>query len=424
MESQQKKDALSRREFIRHGSTAAAAAVAGLAVFGAPAVVSGQNLNSRISVGVIGTGSRGCYLARILRRQEGVIITDVCDVYPPHLEEGKKDADNPQVRAHENWERIVEQKDVDAVIVAPPLFLHVPCSVAALQSGKHVFSEKSMGMNVKQLNEVGAVVKANPKLVYSVGYQSRHSESFLEAKKLIQSGPFGRITQFYLHYDRNSSWRKEIDDPKWERVLNWRMYREYCGGIITELLAHNIDMILDVLGTMPVSGSCTGKIQVYNDGREHHDSLMGHWEMEDGVIGTASGHLSNSRWGMSWAVHGTHGTLEYMGNAFRIFWEKETRHLQQVGIQHKFTPVKLGESLDVSDSPVTEADKVVDFRGSATRDSTGTAITDFLNCIRNGGTPVLDYESTRRSSIAALILYTSSFDGGRKVTREEVEAMG
>ncbi len=412
------KDNLSRRDFIRRGSTTAAAA-AGLAVLGAPAVLRGQNLNSRINVGVIGTGSRGCYLIRLLKELPGITITDVCDIYPPHLEAGKNDSGNEQVRGHEQWEEVVGQKDVDAVVVSPPLFLHVPCSVAALEAGKHVYSEKSMGLTVEQLNRIKATVEQHPDQVYMVGYQSRMMESFKQAKELVRNNSFGRITQFYAHYDRNTTWRKEIEDPKWERVLNWRMYREYCGGILTELLPHDIDMLLDILGTRPVSASCRGKIRVYNDGREHHDSLMGQLEMEDGVLGTVSGQLANSRWGSGWAIHGTYGTIEFTGQAFRIFWEKETRHLQHVGLKHKFNRIKLGQSLDISNAPLTEPDKVVDFRDS-TENASRKALEHFLACVRNGDKPVMDMQSARVTSIAALMLYTSSLDNGRSVSVEEI----
>ncbi|MBW7995527.1 MAG: Gfo/Idh/MocA family oxidoreductase [Candidatus Glassbacteria bacterium] len=409
-------DNLSRRDFLKRSSASAAA---GIAVLGAPALLSAQNMNSQLNVGVIGTGSRGCYLIRLLARMPGITITDVCDVYPPHLQKGVEYSANEKVRAHEHWEKIIEQQDVDAVVVAPPLFLHVPCSVAALEAGKHVYSEKSMGLTVEQLNQVKAAVESHPELVYLVGYQSRMSDSFQQAKELVQNNTFGKITQFYVHYDRNTSWRKDIEDPKWERVLNWRMYREYCGGILTELLTHNIDMVLDILGTRPVKASCDGKLMVYDDGREHHDSLMGYLEMEDGVLGVASGHLSNSRWGSGWAIHGTHGTLEYMGPAFRIFWEKSTRHLQQVGIDHKFNRVKLGQSLNISEAPITEPDKIADFRGN-TENSSRKALEHFLACVRNGDKPVMDMESTRLTSLAALMLYNSSLEGGRQVTMDEV----
>ena len=413
---------LSRRDFLKTGTTAAVSA-ASLAAVGAPAILRGRNLNSRINFGVIGTGSRGCYLMRVMAKQESVTVTDVCDIYPPHLQQGVQASGNDKVRTHEQWEKVIEQRDVDAVLVAPPLFLHVPCSVAALQAGKHVFSEKSMALNMKQLKEIIAEVDKSDK-VYLVGYQSRMLDSLAEAKRLLQAGAFGRITQFYVHYDRNITWRKQVEDPKWERVLNWRMYREYCGGILTELLTHQIDMVLDILGTMPVKGSCAGKIMVYNDGREHPDSLMGYWEMEDGVLGVASGHLSSARWGNCWAIHGTHGTIEFMGNAFRIFWEKEIRHLQTVGVKHKFTKVQLGQSLDISDAPITEPDQIVDFGHDNTRNTNIKALEHFYDCVRSGTRPIMSAASASRPSIAAFMLYHSSLAGGRQFTREEIEAMG
>ncbi len=413
---------LSRRDFLKTGSTVAVTA-ASLATVGAPAILRGQNLNSRINVGVIGTGSRGCYLIRLMAENEGVTVTDVCDIYPPHLQQGVQDSNNDKVRSHEQWEKVVEQKDVDAVVVAPPLFLHVPCSVAALQAGKHVFSEKSMALNMKQLNRIKAEVEKSDR-VYLVGYQSRMLDSFAEAKRLVQGGAFGKITQFYVHYDRNQTWRKELEDPKWERVLNWRMYREYCGGILTELLTHQIDMVLDILGTMPVRGSCGGKIMLYDDGREHHDSLMGYLEMEDGVLGVASGTFCNARWGNCWALHGTHGTIEFMGEAFRIFWEKEIRHLQTVGVEHKFTRVKLGQSLDVSDAPITEPDKLVDFRSGTTKNATVKTLEHFYDCVRGDARPIMNAASASRPSIAAFLLYHSTLEGGRQFSVEEIEAMG
>ncbi len=407
---------LSRREFIRRGSATAAAS---LALLGAPAVVSGQNLNSKLSIGVIGTGSRGCYLIRMLAENPHAVVSDVCDLYPPHLKAGAVDSANAKVRTHEQWEKIIERKDVDSVLVSPPLFLHVPCSIAAMEAGKHVFSEKSMGLSMQQIDRMQAAVENHPELVYLVGYQSRLAESYSQVKELVRNETFGKITQFYVHYDGNRTWRKDIPDPKWERILNWRLYREYCGGILTELLTHQIDMVLDILGTKPLKASCQGKLMVYNDGREHHDSLMGHMELEGGVLGVASGHLSNSRWGNCWAMHGTHGTLEYMGGAFRIFWEKETRHLQQVGVGHKFSKVKMGQSLNVSDAPITEPDKLVE-SGDNTDASSRKAVEHFIACVRDGAKPVMDFTSARLSSIAAFMLYNSSLDGGRQVTVDEV----
>ena len=112
-----------------------------------------------------------------------------------------------------------------------------------------------------------------------------------------------------------------------------------------------------------------------------------------------------------------------MDRAYRIFWEKETRHLQTVGVKHKFTQIKLGQSLNVSDAPITEPDKLVE-AGDSTEDGSTKALEHFYACVRDGAKPVMDAKSARKTSIAALTLYHSTLNGGRQFTVEEIEAMG
>ena len=425
MKNKTVKEVLTRRDFFKQGSSVAVGA-ASLAALGAPAIVSGQNLNSRIALGMIGTGSRGGSILRSIDKHERSIVTDLCDIYPPNLEESVNYVTrNPKVRTTDNWEKVLEQKDVDAIIVSTPLYLHVPMSVASLEAGKHVFSEKSMGLNVKQINRMVAEVKKHPDKVYLVGYQSHLNECLEEAKRLYEAGALGKVTQFSVHFDRNQTWRKEDVDPEWERVLNWRLYKEYCGGVLTEVVTHEIDQVIHILGTMPVNASFYGKIMVYNDGREHHDSVMGTWEMEDGVLGVGTGHFSNSFRGIGWVLQGTHGTIESDGGSIRVYWEKAARHLDSFGIKHKFTAVKLGQSLeDVSSSKMT---KPKEFKKEVDGDyelSTGREFEHFYDCILDGVKPAMGAETARKPSIAAFMAYESSMNGGRKVTREEIEAMG
>ena len=414
---------LSRRDFLTKGSLVIAGV--GLGALGAPAILSAPKAGGRINMAMIGTGSRGCEILRAISSHQEKIFTDLCDIYPPHLAEGKKYCGNEKVRTWDKWEKVLEQKDVDAVIVSVPLFLHVPISMAALDAGKHVMSEKSMGLNMKQLNDMLAASKKHSDKVYLVGYQGRLNDSLAEARRLVKEGSIGQVTQFYVHFDRNETWKREGIDPQWERVLNWRLYKEYCGGLLTEVVTHEIDQIREILGTMPVSASFYGKIQIYKDGREHHDSIMGAWEMEDGVLGVGTAHLSNSSQGVGWAILGTHGTIECLGGGLRLYWEKEARHLDTFGVKHKFTQIKLGQSLKISDSEKLTPAKVLKFEIDGDYDkATEREYKHFYDCILHGTKPVMDAASARLTSIAAFMGYYSSMSGGRVVTREEVEKMG
>jgi predicted dehydrogenase len=425
MKDMEKKQALSRRDFLKTGSSVAVGA-ASLAVLGAPAIIRGQNLNSKITLGMIGSGSRGGSILQSIDKHERSIVTDLCDIYPPNLEEAKTYVTrNPKVRTTKNWEEVIGRKDLDAVIVSTPLYLHVPMSIAALETGKHVFSEKSMALNMKQLNLMTAAAKKHSDKVYLVGYQAHLNDSLQEAKRLYEGGSIGKATQFSVHFDRNQTWKRDDLTPEWERVLNWRLYKEYCGGLLTEVVTHEIDQIIYILGTMPVSASFYGEIMIYKDGREHHDSVMGSWHMEDGVIGVGTGHFSNSYRGIGWVLQGTHGTIEFSDGGIKIYWEKAARHLDGFGVEHKFTKVKLGQSLeDVSSSKMTTP-KV--FKTEADNDyqlGTGREFEHFYDCILNGAEPLMGAETARKPSIAAFMAYESSMNNGRKYTREEVEAMG
>ncbi|MFC1614646.1 Gfo/Idh/MocA family protein [Gemmatimonadota bacterium] len=413
---------LSRRNFIRSTSGIITGA-AGLSALGTPGIINGRNSNSRINLGIIGTGSRACFILRSMRNTDRFKITDLCDIYPPHLEQAKALVANPGVRTYSDWRKLLEQKDMDAVLVVTPLSLHVPMSIAALQAGKHVLSEKTMGLTVSQINSMLAEVEKT-NLVYMVGYQDRLNESFAEVKRLVRSGSIGKITQFYAHYDRNITWRRDNLPPEWDRILNWRLYKEYCGGLITEVIAYEFDRVFDILDTRPDYACCNGEIMVYKDGREHHDSVMGSIRMEDGVLGLYSGHLTNSRMGGGWSILGTHGTIEYEVGTVRVYWETGTRHLHSIGIQHKFSEITLGQSLALSENPALSPAKVIKFENETYESTTAFELEHFADCIIDNKQPVMDAKSSVLTSIAALMAYHSSMNGGRIVNREEIEAMG
>jgi predicted dehydrogenase len=424
MSEQESKCKINRRGFIRQGTSMAIGA-ASIPLLGAPAVVSARNVNSRINIGFLGTGSRACEILRSIAPHKQKLVTDLCDIYPPHLAESQKYAGNDKARIYDQWEKVLEQKDVDAIAIAAPLFLHVPMSVAALQAGKHVFSEKSMGLSMEQLDLMVQTAGSHMNQVYMVGYQSRLNESLAMVKNLVAEGSLGRITQFYVNFDRNQTWKRDDVSPEWERVLNWRLYKEYCGGLLTEVVTHQIDMVMEILQTQPVGAAFFGKIMVYNDGREHHDSIMGSWEMENGVIGVGSTNLSNASRGSGWTLLGTHGSVECYGGTLKIYWEKDARHLDSIGIEHKFTNIKLGQSLQESESKNSTPAKVIKFEIDSDYDlSTAREFEHFYDCILNDKKPVMDARSCRNTSIAALMAYKSTMEGGRLVTREELVGAG
>jgi len=137
----EKEQDVSRREFLKTVATVTAAS--SLAGLGAPAILSAQSAGNPVRYGIIGTGTEGCTLLKFLATNpEGRCIA-TCDIYPPNLKKGVETiGSNPET--YTEYRKMLERKDMDAVVIATPLNLHAQMVVDALNAGKHVFVEKTM----------------------------------------------------------------------------------------------------------------------------------------------------------------------------------------------------------------------------------------------------------------------------------------
>ncbi len=404
---------INRRAFMqKSGGTLAA----GLTI-AAPAILKAQSPGERINVGVIGTGSRGCYLIRQMLEQANLVVTDVCDIYPPHLEAGLEDAGG-KARTHEDYRSLLEQKDIDVAFVVTPLASHVPMCLDALAAGKDIFCEKSMGYTVADCDRLVDAVSAGDRIV-QIGY-GPHRPIQHKIRELIRTGSIGKVTQVFMHYHRNSTWiRDEIED-KWWRQLNWRLYWEYCGGLMTELVSHQLTLLNWVLDAHPLNAVGQGGVDVYKDHeRETWDNVNVVYEYPGGAKVNVSSILTNARSGRSITIMGTHGTIE-VARQPRIYWEKETRHLAVRGIEVAHFKIKLGQTLEEDESPSQSKGKLIEVEEDRGR---GNMLGDFFTCVRQRGTPAIDVVEGRQSSISSL-LANRSISEGRKVTWEEMEALG
>src|SRR5687768_3368506 len=214
---------ISRRKFV----SSVAIAVSGLATGGLPDLSNAVYNKEVVSIGILGSGSRGTGLAHLIKEISGMQVVACCDIIPEHLQNGLKEAAEG-ARAYTDYRKLLEDKSIHAVIIATPLYLHYPMAIETLEAGKHIYLEKSLAYTIP---ECIALVKAvrNSKLVFQVGYQYRYSKMYHKVKDVIRENWLGKITHFECQYNRNANWRVPVDDPKLERVINWRMYRLYCG---------------------------------------------------------------------------------------------------------------------------------------------------------------------------------------------------
>ena len=153
---------VTRRDFVK-----AAGAVTAVAAAGAPFIQKVHAANDQVQYGFIGTGSRGNYLLKHLHETDAGRCVAVCDNYEPNLKKGVDTAGNNPA-AYKDYRELLARKDIDAVLIAVPLYEHFPITKDSLQAGKHVFCEKSLVHKAPEVQELRALAAEHPKQVLQV----------------------------------------------------------------------------------------------------------------------------------------------------------------------------------------------------------------------------------------------------------------
>jgi predicted dehydrogenase len=297
---------VTRREFLKTAATAAAAS--SLAGLGAPTILTAQSAGNPVRYGIIGTGTEGCTLLKFLATiLEGQCIA-TCDIYPPNLKKGVETiGSNPET--YVEYRKMLERKDMDAVLIATPLNLHTQMVVDSLNAGKHVFVEKTMYFKEEEGEMIRKAMADNPKLVLQVGLQRRSSVLYQVAMEMIRKGALGKVMFVRAQWHRNNNWRRPVPDAKFERLINWRMYKEYSGGLLAELASHQIDIANWAIGSEPISVYATGGINYWKDGRETCDNVEAIYEYPGGQKLVWSSILCNAHFEFNEQIMGDQGTL-------------------------------------------------------------------------------------------------------------------
>ena len=313
---------MKRRDFIATGSLAALGLSAIPSSFG---FSSAPGANQKINVGVIGTGGRGTGIIHFLRQIENVEVIAVCDVLPFRLEQGMEAAGDT-AKSYSDQRKLLENKDVDAVIVSTPFSTHGSISRDALDAGKHVYCEKTMAMGYEDIRQMVAAAERSDK-IFQAGHQYHSSRLYTHVVDMIRQGKVGKIAAIECQWNRNGDWRRSVPDPSLERQINWRMYREYSGGLPAELCAHQIDFANWVLEATPEKVVGMGGIDYWIDGRETYDNVHLMYQYPQGVKAKFTCLTSNAKDGYEIKVLGDKGSiiLDYRKAWFYPEKGKETK---------------------------------------------------------------------------------------------------
>src|SRR5690606_11519054 len=173
-------------------------------------VFAGQDISSNktVRIGIVGTGKRGLGLINTMATITGLEVVACCDILPDNLNAALAKA-GPKAKGYTDYEKMLTDKNIDAVIVSTPLYLHYPMSIAALEMKKHVYVEKSMTFTIEQSLDLVKRIR-NSKQVLQVGFQYRNYGLYHKVKEFIQRGGVGDKYSIECNYNRRSDWKLEV----------------------------------------------------------------------------------------------------------------------------------------------------------------------------------------------------------------------
>jgi predicted dehydrogenase len=419
---------MQRREFV--------AALAGSAI-AAPA-------GEPVRVGIIGVGSRGTYELEVCSRLKDAKVTAIADVYQPLVDKAVAYTKN-EATGYQDFRRILDRKDIDAVFVSTPDHWHAPITIMACQAGKDVYCEKPLSHT---LHEAQMMVKAARKYnrVVQTGSQQRSAPHFQKVVDLVQKGHIGKITSI-------ECWNTENDTPEgagtppdgaalegldWDLYLgpapkvafnrnryiwNYRWFWDYSGGMMTDWGPHHMDIIqwaMKVDG--PLSAVAAGGRYCLKDNCQTPDTLMTVFEYP-GFVVRYSMRMGNGRRiearpnGI--AFYGTNGTLIVDRSGWEVVPENAPRYPNDFDRVEAFVkegnvawPVGYDRTKRVAAVPKCEA---MGETGLKIDPSCQEAhVQNFLDCVRSRQRPAADVEIGYRS-VSACHAGVIAYKLGRKV---------
>jgi predicted dehydrogenase len=363
-----------RRDFIKKASTAAAV-VAATNIFKTP--VYGQNqapspgrvigANDRIQIAHIGIGGQGGAHVRSMKSnaaENNIAQVACCDVSKTRVAETKKyiesEGDKEPGRATKNVEgfedhrKLLERKDIDAVVIATVDHWHTACSVDAMNAGKHVYVEKPMTRYLGEAFEIYDTVKKTGRIL-QVGSQGCSDAKWHKAAELIKAGKIGPLVLGQGSYMRNSpkgEWNYPIkewataDDINWEKWLGpkihnrvsfsadhyfrWRKYYPYCAGLLGDLFPHRLHPLMLATGApeFPTRVVSLGSKKIHTDRntpgtpeRDVEESIQMIAEFPSGLnLVVMSSTISE--YGIPDVIRGHHARLEMAGNRVQLIPER------------------------------------------------------------------------------------------------------
>jgi predicted dehydrogenase len=286
--------------------------------------------NDRIRVGMIGVGDRGNDLLGQIRAVHGVELVAMADVYSRRRDQAKEKV--PGIQTFDDHRRLLDMKDVDAVIVASPLFTHTRHFLDTLAAGKDLYSEKTMAWSIPEIDKCLAAAK-NSNRVVQIGLQHQSSgaqvESWMSRNTPHGKGQWVRPIPSDCNA-QNVNWAAFLNgrpdrpfDPF--KLINWRLFWEFSGGNCAENFVHQIAWVMGALDLpLPTAAYMSGGVFSEKDGREVPDTIAVTLDFPKDIVVTWQSSFSNKHYDMADRILGSDGTLEHHFEEPIEYWPEKT----------------------------------------------------------------------------------------------------
>ncbi len=258
---------MNRREFLKTTSAC------GLLLL-KPSTAFSYQANSAVRLGLLGCGNRGTAVAGSFAHSTTAQVVALADLFPDKLALGRTHFDqlNLSLGRHpidskllfhgpDAFQQLAASNQVDLIQISTPPFFHVQHLEAAVASGKHVYCEKPVGVDVPQAKQALEIARrVKPTQSVDVGFQCRNAPPFAAIAERIQAGALGKIGALAGKYNAPASEEKIHPgaSPDEYRLRNWLWYRDLSGDILVEQNIHIIDLCNWLLGAHPIKAAATG----------------------------------------------------------------------------------------------------------------------------------------------------------------------
>jgi predicted dehydrogenase len=379
--------------------------------------------NDRVRLGYIGVGNRGAQLHDAFLEFGDCQTAAICDLRQDYIDHGVRSSrGNPAT--YKDYRKIVEHKDIDAVVIATPDHWHALQCIEACNAGKDVYVEKPLSLTVVEGRKMVQAAERNKRVV-QVGIHRRSSQSLEEAAEIVRSGGIGHVTVakgFHIQNEWPLGIGKPPDGPPpadwdWDKWLgpaprkpynrnrahyNFRWFYEYSGGQLTNFGVHRLDLLRWCIGQeSPSAVTAMGGRYAIDDNREIPDTLEVLWQFDRTLMifcqYNANAAPGAFREGLMGEVRGTKGTLYLYSARWEIVPERNAGRL--FGNQ---TP------LDRTVSKAYQASRAAAIRprsADAGSDGSDTLrhVRNFLDCVKSRAKCNCDLLTGHISNTATLI---------------------